>query len=142
MLQALLRCVLWLIKGPIYMFIETLEALYLDTVKLGIGLIILMCVNIVMGMVNSFFSSNFQTEKVLKGLGKSIILILCFCATYMAGLLNKETLSIGLGEGEPVDIIDAMHALLLAGYFMYSKKVITQMGEIIGTNTQQPDKKD
>lgn len=54
-------------------------------IRLAVGLVLLVAVNIVLGGLNALFDGSFDKVKLRNGIIKGIIVAACFIAFYMAG---------------------------------------------------------
>ena len=58
--------------------------------NLGLGLLILIGVNILLGSINSILERKFDKEKFIAGVVKGVIVSVSFIAVYVVGLLNPS----------------------------------------------------
>jgi hypothetical protein len=97
------------------------------------GLIILMSVNIILGSLGSAFVKCFEWKRLGIGIFKSIIVLICFAATYIAGYLNPDILAINIGDVE-ANVMTALNIVVLFGYIHYAKQVIEKLAAMLGLN--------
>ena len=57
-------------------------------IRLAIGLVLLVAVNVVLGSLNALFDGTFDRIKCRNGVIKGVIIAACFVAFYVAGRLN------------------------------------------------------
>ena len=62
-------------------------------IRLAIGLVLLVAVNVVLGSLNALFDGTFDRIKCRNGVIKGVIIAACFVAFYVAGRLNQSTLT-------------------------------------------------
>jgi len=105
----------------------------LSIVCLALGLIILIVVNIVLGSLGAIFQNVFNREKLLRGLIKAGIVVLCFAATYLVGYLNPGIVAIEV-NGIEVTVMTGIQLVVLVGYYHYAKQVIDKLTAIIKGN--------
>lgn len=107
-----------------------LQYIDLETLKLGIGLIIFMAVNIMLGSLGSLFTQTFNHKILLQGVIKALIVVVCFVMIYIAGVLNAEIAVINI-NGEEVTVLTAIYFLILGGFIHYVKEVILKLKDLI-----------
>lgn len=107
---------------------EILELLLVSqqTLQLGVGLILLMLANIMLGSVSSIFDGTFNWKKFLIGIGKSTVVVLSFYLVLIAGNLNSDMVMITFGE-TPMNLSDAVSFTLIGGLYFYAKQVFDKL---------------
>ena len=75
-------------------------------IRLAIGLVLLVAVNVVLGSLNALFDGTFDRIKCRNGVIKGIIIAACFVAFYVAGRLNPDIVAIDI-DGETVNVATA-----------------------------------
>lgn len=98
----------------------------MEIIRLSIGMILLIVVNILLGSINALFTKSFSREKLIEGMLKAMVFIVCIFVTYYVGWLNPNIASITI-NGMKVDVLTALHMAMLAGYGHYAKQVIEKV---------------
>lgn len=101
-----------------------------NTLYLGISLLILICVNIVLGSVDSFFQQQFDKAKFWKGLLKGLVVCVCFILILIVGQLNPNILMINV-DGNEVTLSNATYLLMMSGYLFYGKEVLVKLSNFV-----------
>lgn len=107
----------------------------IDALHLGIGLLVLIFVNIILGSIDAFLSGNFDRGKFLRGIIKGIIVALCFAATYLVGWLTPSVLAISI-NGQAVNLLTAVYLVIMAGFLFYAKEVIMKLAFFVNGNLE------
>lgn len=102
----------------------------MDIIKLAIGLIVLIIINIVLGSIDAWLTKTFDKEKFRKGTLKGFIISLCFAATYFVGYLNPNIIVVNM-NGVDVDLLSAVTMAITMGYIWYGKEVITKLVALV-----------
>lgn len=102
-----------------------------DTLRLVAGLLILIIINIVLGLLSAIFVKNFNWHRLFRGLAKGGIVIGCFVATYYVGYLNPGIVAVTV-SGLELDVLAAVHLVVLVGYYHYAKQVIKKLAALVG----------
>lgn len=88
-------------------------------IRLAIGLVLLVAVNVVLGSLNALFDGTFDRIKCRNGVIKGIIIAACFVAFYVAGRLNPDIVAIDI-DGETVNVATAANLAMVTAYFPHS----------------------
>lgn len=102
----------------------------MEIVSLGLGLMILIAVNIVLGSLSAIFQNEFCHIKLRRGITKAGIVAVCFAATYLVGYLNPNIVAVEV-NGVQVSVKTGIDLVVLVGYYHYAKQVIEKLTEII-----------
>lgn len=94
-------------------------------IRLAIGLVLLVAVNVVLGSLNALFDGTFDRIKCRNGVIKGIIIAACFVAFYVAGRLNPDIVAIDI-DGETVNVATAANLAMVTAYVLYAKDVFFQ----------------
>lgn len=97
-----------------------------DVIRLGIGLAILIVVNIVLGSVDALLSGEFDKRKFWRGVCKGVIVALCFVATYLVGWLNPDVLAVTI-NGQSANLLTAVYLVIMSGFLFYAQEVIRKL---------------
>lgn len=98
----------------------------IDALLLGIGLLLLIAVNIVLGSIDALLSETFDREKFKRGVIKGVIVALCFAITYLVGWLCPNVLAVYI-NGQSVNLLTAVYLVIMAGFLFYAKEVILKL---------------
>ena len=98
--------------------------------NLTIGLLIFMSANVVLGSVNSLFDKKFNKEKFFKGVGKSLIVLVCYVGVYYAGSLNPDILVMKINEID-VNMLTAIYASVVVGYIAYAVQLVDKLSKMV-----------
>ena len=105
-------------------FVFDFQMLYL-----GIGLIILISINILLGSVNSLLEKKFDKTKFLNGCIKGSIVSISFCGVYFVGILNP---SIALEiMGQQLTLVMAVNVILISGFSFYAFQVLKKLASFV-----------
>ena len=88
-------------------------------IRLAIGLVLLVAVNVVLGSLNALFDGTFDRIKCRNGVIKGIIIAACFVAFYVAGRLNPDIVAIDI-DGETVNVATAANLAMVTAYVLYA----------------------
>ena len=110
--------------------LELVQNIDMNLVYLGIGLIVLMLCNILMGSIDALLTQEFNKKKFLQGVIKAVVVVICFILTYFVGLLNPNVVAISV-NGEMVNVLTAMNLVVLAGFTWYAKEVFIKLATFI-----------
>jgi len=72
-------------------------------------------------------------KKLLRGLIKACIVVLCFAATYLVGYLNPGIVALKV-NGIEVTVMTGIQLVVLVGYYHYAKQVIEKLTAIVKGN--------
>lgn len=107
----------------------------IDIISLSVGLAILIIVNIVLGSVNALFERSFDWAQFRRGLGKGFVVSMCFLLVYGVGWLNPDVVAVSI-DGTDVNLLTAVHMILMAGFLVYAKEVCVKLGTLIKGSTK------
>lgn len=99
-------------------------------IKLGLGLLLLIVVNIVLGGVDAWLSGDFDKPKLRRGVTKGAIVAVCFAITYLVGWLNPEVVAISI-NGQAVNLLTAVYLVIMAGFLFYAYEVIGKLAGFV-----------
>ena len=102
----------------------------IDAVLLGLGLLLLITVNIVLGSIDAVLSGQFDGTKFKRGIIKGLIVALCFAVTYLVGWLNPDVMAVTI-NGESVNLLTAVYLVIMAGFLFYAKEVIVKLASFV-----------
>ena len=97
-------------------------------IRLAIGLVLLVAVNVVLGSLNAIFDGTFDRIKCRNGVIKGIIIAACFVAFYVAGRLNPDIVAIDI-DGETVNLA------MVTAYVLYAKDVFSKLSKLVLSKT-------
>lgn len=110
----------------------------LDIIKLAGGLLLLIAANIGLGSIGAFIAGTWDEVKFRNGCIKGSVVAAALLAVYAAGYLNPNLLVIEV-EGETVNLMNAVHVLLMAAFGAYAVDVLAKIKELITTATPGED---
>lgn len=102
----------------------------IDALRLGLGLLTLIAVNIILGSIDALLSGIFDWGKFRRGIIKGIIVALCFAATYLVGWINPDVLAVTI-NGQSVNLLTAVYLVIMAGFLFYAKEVIMKLASFV-----------
>lgn len=102
----------------------------IDALRLGLGLLILIAVNIILGSIDALLSATFDPGKCRRGIIKGVIVALCFTATYLVGWINPDVLAVTI-NGQSVNLLTAVYLVIMAGFLFYAKEVIMKLASFV-----------
>ena len=103
-------------------------------IRLAIGLVLLVAVNVVLGSLNALFDGTFDRIKCRNGVIKGIIIAACFVAFYVAGRLNPDIVAIDI-DGETVNVATAANLAMVTAYVLYAKDVFSKLSKLVLSKT-------
>lgn len=98
----------------------------IDAIRLGLGLLLLIAVNIVLGSIDAVLSGQFDRPKFRRGIAKGLIVALCFIVTYAVGWLNPDIMAVSI-NGQSVNLLTAVYIVIMAGFLFYAKEVLVKL---------------
>lgn len=98
----------------------------IDALLLGIGLLLLIVVNIVLGSIDALLSEAFDFEKFKRGVIKGGVVAICFAITYLVGWLCPNVLAVYI-NGQSVNLLTAVYLVIMAGFLFYAKEVVLKL---------------
>lgn len=101
-----------------------------NTLYLGISLLILICINIVLGSVNGIFQQQFDKVKLGMGVVKGFVVSLCFYLILVVGQLNPNILLVQIND-QNVSLSTATYLLMLSGYIYYGKECLIKLSGFV-----------
>lgn len=101
-----------------------------NTLNVGIGLLILIITNIILGSIGALFTQEFDWKKFKTGLLKGLVVIICFFLVYFAGSINSDVVAFNI-NGVEMNLTAAVYAILFIGFVWYGKEVLQKLAEII-----------
>ncbi len=102
----------------------------INALRLGLGLLALIAVNIILGSIDAFLDKSFDRGKFLRGIIKGAIVAACFAVTYLIGWLNPDVLAVTI-NGEAVNLLTAVTLVVMAGFLFYAKEVIIKLAVFV-----------
>ena len=102
----------------------------IDALRLGLGLLLLIAVNIILGSIDALLTKNWDKGKFLRGVIKGLIVALCFAATYLVGWANPDVLAVSI-NGQSVNLLTAVYVVIMAGFLFYAKEVILKLATFV-----------
>lgn len=103
----------------------------LNVVRLGVGLLLLMGVNIFLGSVNALFTQEFDKKKLAQGAIKAGAIVFCFIVTYMAGWLNPTVVVMTVEGAGEVNLLTAVVLVITGGFLFYGKEVVLKLAALV-----------
>lgn len=121
----------------------------INVLFLGLGLLLLIASNIVLGSIDAMFTKAFDPTKFKHGIIKGGIVALCFAVTYAVGWMNPDVLAVTI-NGQSVNLLTAVYLVIMAGFLFYAKEVIVKLtafvngkldvGELTASTTTPADR--
>lgn len=111
---------------------QIINLIDIQTLHLGIALIIFMITNIMLGSMNAIATGEFNKKIFLQGIIKASVVVLSFVLIYIAGLLTTDIVVINI-NGEEVNVLTAIYFLLLGGFLFYVKEVVLKLKDKINS---------
>lgn len=102
----------------------------IDALRLGLGLLVLIAVNIILGSIDALLTKSWDKGKFLRGIIKGVIVALCFTATYLVGWINPDVLAVTI-NGQSVNLLTAVYLVIMAGFLFYAKEVIMKLASFV-----------
>lgn len=102
----------------------------IDIINLGIGLVLLITVNIILGSVDAMLAGEFDRTKFWRGIVKGAIVAVCFIITYLVGWLNPGVVAISI-NGQAVNLLTAVYLVIMAGFLFYAYEVIGKLAAFV-----------
>jgi len=119
---------------------EITKLIDMNTVYLGIGLIIFMIVNITLGSIDAVLTNTFDWGKFKRGIIKAIVVLICFILIYIAGAINADVIIINV-NGQEVNILTAIYFVIFSGLTWYVKEVLTKLASLVKAQIVIEEKK-
>lgn len=105
-------------------------AMTINALFLGLGLLLLIAVNIVLGSIDAMLSGQFDTAKFKRGIIKGLVVALCFAVTYLVGWMNPDVVAVSI-NAESVNLLTAVYLVIMAGFLFYAKEVIVKLASFV-----------
>lgn len=105
-----------------------------SVLRLAIGLVLLVVINIVLGSLDALFSGEFDPVRLRNGAIKGAVVAACFVGFYMSGYLNPDIIAIEV-DGQTVNLMTAANLALLTAYALYAKDVFLKLKDMILSKT-------
>lgn len=102
----------------------------LSVINLGIGLVLLMGINIVLGSIDSIFTKSFDKKKFGQGLLKSLVVALCAVGLYGIGYLNPNVIAVNV-DGQSVNLLTATYLVIMSAFVLYAKQCIDKLSKLL-----------
>ena len=103
-----------------------LKSIDMPTIMLAVGLTLLVAANSILGALDAALSFEFDAKKLMRGLAKGAVIVLCFLLVYVAGALNPDVVAVEVG-GAQVNLLTAVYMIVLAGFYYYAKQVVQKL---------------
>lgn len=103
-------------------------------IRLGVGLVLLVSINVALGSMKALFDGTFDKKKLVKGIGKGALVAACFVSFYAAGRLNPDIVAIEI-EGEVVNVATAANLSMVTAYILYAKDAFTKLTKLVLSKT-------
>lgn len=97
---------------------------------LALGLVLLIGSNIGLGSITALIEGAWDEVKFRNGCIKGGVVAAALIAVYAAGYLNPDLLVIEV-EGETVNLMAAVYAMLMAAYIAYAVDVLKKLYDLI-----------
>lgn len=104
--------------------------------NLGIGLIILISINILLGSINSLLDRKFDKTKFINGCIKGFIISLSFVGVYCVGILNPS-ISLDIA-GQQLTLLMAVNVILIGGFSWYGYEVLKKLASFVNAKFDTP----
>ena len=98
--------------------------------RLGLGLLVLIAVNIILGSIDALLTKSWDKGKFLRGIIKGAIVALCFAAAYLVGWANPDVLAVTI-NGQSVNLLTAIYVVIMAGFLFYAKEVLMKLATFV-----------
>ena len=102
----------------------------LSVINLGIGLVLLMSINIILGSIDSIFTKSFDKAKFKQGLLKSFVIALCTVGLYGIGYLNPNVIAVNV-DGQAVNLLTATYLVIMSAFVLYAKQCIEKLSKLL-----------
>lgn len=102
----------------------------LSIINLGVGLVLLMGVNIFLGSIDSIFTKSFDWKKFKLGLLKSFSVIVCAFIMYIVGWLNPNVVAINI-DGQAITLLMAIYMVIMTAFVTYAKQCIDKLSKLL-----------
>ena len=104
--------------------------------KLSIGLIILIGINILLGSVDAIIQGLFDKQVFKRGAIKGAVIAVGFVGVYFAGVLNPDiTLEVA---GQQMTLVMAVSTILLIGFGGYGIQVLGKLKKMLLSKIEKP----
>jgi len=101
-----------------------------NALLLGGSLLGLVCINIILGSITSFFNQQFNKAKFWKGLIKGSVVTLSFIGVCYIGKLTPNIIVINVNN-QDVSLYDGTYLLMLSSYLWYSKECLVKLSSFV-----------
>lgn len=99
-----------------------------------IGLICVMLSNILLGTSLATLKEQFKKETFLKGIVKSILIIIAIGAMYICSYLNPNIMIANI-NGQEVNLVSGMELIFIAGIVMYGYQSLIKLKDLLKLKT-------
>lgn len=120
----------------VFFMLETFNAVYNLSVNLCVGLVLLIGINLTLDSLDSILNKTFNWKGLRRDIIKGIVVLVCYLATYLVGYLNKDLVDIRLGDGQSLNLMDAVALITITAYYFYAKQVVTKLAGIISSGNK------
>lgn len=102
----------------------------IQMLHLGAGLLILICVNILLGSMTAIIQKQFNKEKFVQGLLKGVIISVSFVLVYFAGALNPDVFVASI-DGQDINLMAGIYLIVLSAFAWYGVDVLSKLAKIV-----------
>lgn len=101
-----------------------------DFLKILGGLVLVMISNVILGINIATLKQEFSKDKLLKGIVKSLLVVIAISFMYLCTYLNPDVLVANI-NGTNVGLIEGMRLLFIAGIIFYGYQDLTKLATIL-----------
>ena len=116
----------------------TVNFLDMASIRLAVGLVLLIAANIALGSINAIIACEWDLVKFRNGCIKGGVIALALIAVYFAGYLNPDLMVVEV-SGQTVNLMTAVSLVMLAAFTAYAVDVIGKLKDMLLTATPGTD---
>lgn len=108
------------------------------SIRLAVGLVLLIAANIALGSINAIIACEWDLVKFRNGCIKGGVIALALIAVYFAGYLNPDLMVVEV-DGQTVNLMTAVSLAMLAAFTAYAVDVLKKLKDMLSTTTPGAD---
>ena len=108
------------------------------SIRLAVGLVLLIAANIALGSINAIIACEWDLVKFRNGCIKGGVIALALIAVYFAGYLNPDLMVVEV-SGQTVNLMTAVSLVMLAAFTAYAVDVLKKLKDMLSTATPGAD---
>lgn len=101
-----------------------------EMLKLGIGLLGLIIINILLGSTDGLLRKEFNKEKFIAGIIKGGIVVVSFLGVYLIGSILVPEITIDI-NGQQITLLMAVNLILLSAFSIYAYEVLKKLAVFV-----------